>query len=80
MPLYNHDTDVYVKASKAPVCVGYKVATDSAMKNSVDEGTIYTSSDIDFTVKVETKNLKPYTRYCESRCKPSAFLPNSEVS
>lgn len=65
VPLYSHETEEYVKASKAPVCVDYKVATDAAMKSCVDSGTVYTSSDIDFTVKVEAKNLKAYTQYCE---------------
>jgi alkaline phosphatase D len=68
VPLYSHETDDYVKASKAPVCVSYKVSTDAAMKNCVDKGTAYTSSDIDYTVKVEAKNLKGYTRYCELIC------------
>jgi len=65
VPLYSHETEEYVKASKAPVCVNYKVATDAAMKHCVDQGTAYTSSDIDFTVKVEANNLQPYTRYCK---------------
>ncbi|TAQ88966.1 hypothetical protein B7494_g2706 [Chlorociboria aeruginascens] len=63
VPLYNHETAEYVKASKAPVCVQYKVAKDFTFKKVVDQETIYTSSDIDYTVKVEAKNLKPYTRY-----------------
>lgn len=66
VPLYSHETAEYVKASKAPVCVDYKVATDAAFKNCVDAGTVYTSSDIDYTVKVEANNLRPYTRYCTS--------------
>lgn len=65
VPLCSHETEEYVKASKAPVCVDYKVATDAAMKNCVDSGTAYTSSDIDYTMKVEAKNLKAYTQYCE---------------
>jgi alkaline phosphatase D len=52
-------------ASKAPVCVSYKVSTAEDFSCVVDHGTAYTSSDIDFTVKVEAKNLAPYTRYCE---------------
>jgi alkaline phosphatase D len=39
VPLYSHETEEYVVASKAPVCVNYKVATDAAMKNCVDQGT-----------------------------------------
>lgn len=63
VPLYSHETAEYVKASKAPVCVDYKVTNDA--KQIVDSGTVYTSSDIDYTVKVEAKNLRPYTRYSE---------------
>jgi alkaline phosphatase D len=79
VPLYNHDTAEYVKVSKAPVCVNYKVACDKDLKEVVDTGRIYTSSDIDYTVKVsvhfiilpavsdfiqvEAKNLQPFTIY-----------------
>ncbi|KAF2194894.1 hypothetical protein K469DRAFT_774925 [Zopfia rhizophila CBS 207.26] len=61
--LYNHDTEEYVSVSKAPVCVEYKIATDKGLGDIVDSGRVYTSSDIDYTVKVEAKNLKPYTTY-----------------
>ena len=30
---------------------------------AVDQGTVYTSSDIDYTVKVEAQNLRPFTTY-----------------
>jgi len=50
--LYNHETAAYVAASKNPVCVEWKVYSDSALKNVEDMGTAYTTSDIDFTVKV----------------------------
>lgn len=52
VPLYNHDTEQYVKASTSPVCVEYKVASDKDLSDVVDSGTAYTSSDIDYTVKV----------------------------
>lgn len=52
VPLYNHETQQYVSVSKAPVCVDYKVAEDKALENVVDSGTAYTSSDVDYTVKV----------------------------
>lgn len=74
---YSHETEEYVKASKAPVCVDYKVATDAAMKNCVDSGTAYTSSDIDYTIKVEAKNLKAYTQYCEPWCPKRLCHSNS---
>jgi len=57
VPLYNpvpiyHDTDEHLPPSTAPVCVQFKVATDKQLKKVVDHGTVYTSSDVDYTVKV----------------------------
>ncbi|KAI3392743.1 hypothetical protein diail_5257 [Diaporthe ilicicola] len=63
VPLYNHDTQEYVAISKAPVCVEYKVASDEDLASVVNSGTVYTSSDIDYTVKVEAQNLEPFTTY-----------------
>jgi alkaline phosphatase D len=65
VPLYNHDTESYVKASSSPICVNYVVGTEKSLSGSciVDKGTAYTTSDIDYTVKVEAKNLKPFTTY-----------------
>ena len=63
VPLYNHDTKEYVRASQNPVCVSYEVATDSACNNVVASGKAYTSSDIDYTVKVEAKSLSAFTQY-----------------
>ena len=51
-PVFNHDTETYVSVSKAPVFVEYKVAADKALTKVLDSGKAYTSSDIDYTVKV----------------------------
>ncbi|EGX51490.1 hypothetical protein TWF173_003646 [Orbilia oligospora] len=59
-PMFWHGPEV---TSTAPVCVEWKVAKDKAMKQTVCNGKAYTSSDIDFTVKVEAKHLKPFTNY-----------------
>ena len=48
VPIYNGSTPV----STAPVCVSYKVAEDKALSSVVASGTVYTSSDVDYTVKV----------------------------
>ncbi|KAJ4364748.1 hypothetical protein N0V95_000695 [Ascochyta clinopodiicola] len=61
--IYDHDNEKYVHVSKSPICVEYKVASDQNLTSTVDSGKVYTSSDVDFTVKVEAKNLKPYTTY-----------------
>ncbi|KAI9892029.1 MAG: hypothetical protein M1814_002224 [Vezdaea aestivalis] len=63
IPLYDHDTLGYVRASKAPICVNYVIATDKALKSVADNGQTYTSSDIDYTVKVEAQRLKAFTTY-----------------
>jgi alkaline phosphatase D len=53
-PLFDHDNEKYVSVSKSPVCVEYKVASDKQLSNVVDSGQVYTSSDVDFTIKVRT--------------------------
>lgn len=52
VPLYSHDTETYIKASSNPVCVEYQVGSDKNFSTVVDKGTAYTTSDIDYTVKV----------------------------
>ena len=52
VPLYNHDTETYIKASPNPICVEYQVGSDRNFSTVVDKGTAYTTSDIDYTVKV----------------------------
>lgn len=53
-PLFDHDNEKYVAASKSPVCIDYKVAYDQALEEVVDSGRVFTSSDVDFTVKACT--------------------------
>ena len=62
-PLFDHDNEKYVKVSKSPVCVEYKVYDNKNCSTVVDSGKVFTSSDVDFTVKVEAKNLEPYSTY-----------------
>jgi alkaline phosphatase D len=64
VPLFGHDNDGFVAMSSSPVCVLYKVSNSSDMKWAVDARVVYTSSDVDYTVKVEAQHLKPYTQYC----------------
>lgn len=54
VPLYNHDTEVYVNAAGRPICVEYKVSSKKDMTKVVDSGRAYTSSDIDYTIKVNS--------------------------
>jgi alkaline phosphatase D len=54
VPLYNHGTEQYIKASTNPICVQYRVATDKNLSSIVDRGTAYTTSDIDYTIKVDS--------------------------
>lgn len=52
-----------LQVSTAPVCVEYRVAQTSDFNEVESSGIAYTSSDIDYTIKVEAKNLTPWTRY-----------------
>lgn len=52
VPVYNQQVEKPPPASTAPVCLNYKVATDKALTKVVDSGTAYTSSDVDYTLKV----------------------------
>lgn len=57
VPLYNpvpiqKGREKIPPASKSPVCVNYKIAKDKALKQVVDSGRAYTSSDVDYTLKV----------------------------
>ncbi|KAA8893189.1 PhoD-like phosphatase-domain-containing protein [Sphaerosporella brunnea] len=63
VPLYDHDNDRYVKVSTSPICVEYKVTTDKNLTKIVSHGQVYTSSDVDYTVKVEATGLKPFSTY-----------------
>ncbi|KAJ3039699.1 hypothetical protein HDV00_011931 [Rhizophlyctis rosea] len=45
------------------VCVTYSVSTDKSFKKVVANGHAITSNEVDFTVKVEAKGLKPFTSY-----------------
>lgn len=57
VPLFNHETEQYVAVSTAPVCVDYRVASDETFTDVVTSGTVYTSSDIDYTIKVCTSKM-----------------------
>jgi len=58
VPLFDHDNEKYVSVSKAPVCVEYKVASDKELSDVCDSGKVYTSSDVDYTVKVRQVALR----------------------
>ena len=56
VPLYNpvpiYNESEFFPPSTAPICVSYKVASDNAFTKVVDSGMAYTSSDVDYTLKV----------------------------
>lgn len=62
VPIYN-ETDEQRPPSNAPVCVNWVVGNDVNLTQVVSQGTAYTSSDVDYTVKVEASGLQPFTRY-----------------
>lgn len=61
--LYNHETEQYIKADPNPICVDWRIWDAKDDKSTAAKGTAYTTSDIDFTVKVEAKGLRPFTVY-----------------
>lgn len=67
--LYSHETEKYIKADANPICVEWKVwelqkgNKGTAKGRVVSNGKAYTTSDIDFTVKVEAEGLKPWMVY-----------------
>jgi len=54
VPLYNHGPVQNV--TTAPICVQYKVAKTADFREVESSGTAYTSSDVDYTVKVSSPN------------------------
>ena len=62
VPLYN-PVPIYASAndtgppSTSPVCLTYKVSTDRNLASTAASGTVYTSSDTDYTVKVCSQPL-----------------------
>ena len=49
---HDHNSEEFVKPSKNPICVEWEISPNEELDKAVDSGTIYTSSDIDYTVKV----------------------------
>jgi len=67
--LYNHETEKYVKADPNPICVEWKVweADSNGGRPKPNQngrfaakGTAYTTSDIDYTVKVSC-HIRPWS-------------------
>lgn len=54
VPLYDHETEKYIKADPNPICVEWKVFTSKSNSTGavVNSGKAYTTSDIDYTIKV----------------------------
>lgn len=58
VPLYNHDTETYIKADANPICVNWKLMPAAGnTTTAVSSGTAYTTGDIDYTVKVRSHFL-----------------------
>lgn len=59
VPYFSHETEKYIKASKSPVCVDWKVSSSEDMTDNVaSNGRAYTTSDIDYTIKVYHMQFK----------------------
>lgn len=60
VPLYSHGANL--TASTAPVCVQFKVSKSSNFSHVESSGTVYTSSDVDYTVKVRRTVFQSLSR------------------
>ncbi|KAI1434496.1 alkaline phosphatase-like protein [Xylaria sp. CBS 124048] len=64
VPLYNHDTQPYIQADAHPICVEWAIFPEGkSSQSTVASGQALTTSDIDYTVKVDATGLKPFTAY-----------------
>ncbi|KAF7525336.1 hypothetical protein G7054_g11123 [Neopestalotiopsis clavispora] len=65
VPLYSHDTETYIKLDRNPICVEWSIFPPGkhAPSEQVAGGKAYTTSDIDFTLKIEATGLQPLTNY-----------------
>jgi alkaline phosphatase D len=61
--LWTRIAPVNNQSQDSPICVHFKVSSSNSMSNAVSSGTAYTSSDVDYTVKVDATGLKPFTTY-----------------
>ncbi|KAF4589179.1 hypothetical protein GQ602_003068 [Ophiocordyceps camponoti-floridani] len=66
--LYSHETDAFIRRDPNPICVTWKVYQSADTREAnvsivVAKGMAWTTSDIDYTVKVEAKGLQPLTQY-----------------
>lgn len=57
VPLYSHDTETYIKADPSPICVQWTVFQEGNSDVVVVSGEAYTTSDIDYTIKVSFEPL-----------------------
>ena len=57
VPLYNHETESYIKADANPICVNWKISAAEGGTAPISSGTAYTTGDIDYTVKVRNSLL-----------------------
>jgi alkaline phosphatase D len=56
--LYSHETEIYVQASKRPICIDWAMHTDAELSDgAAASGRGYTTSDIDYTFKVSTQRF-----------------------
>jgi alkaline phosphatase D len=63
VPLYNHDTEEYIQKSANPICVEWKISSRADLSHPLDNGKAYTTSDIDYTIKVIANRLRPFQTY-----------------
>ena len=61
VPIYGSSNETG-RPSTAPICLTYKVSKDKSLSTIAHSGTVYTSSDTDYTVKVSVDIPRERTR------------------
>lgn len=77
VPIY--DDGEGIQPSDKAACVEFKIATDMALTNVVDQGRAYTTSDVDYTVKVGIYNQLPLMAH-SSRPRVGTDRPQFEAN
>lgn len=74
VPYFSYETEKYIKASKSPACVDWKVSCNQNMSGDIaSSGRAYTTSDIDYTIKVFRTRLQCANELTGIRSRPVPF-------
>lgn len=77
-PLYSHETQKYIDADPNPICLEWVVFQSNSPNGTRDvvaDGEAYTTSDIDYTVKVSSASLPGFAFLWKIFAQANHYLP-----